>query len=144
MKSILLIFPVAIIFVIAGFLFLSEEASKPVALSEGSGNIITLTDDNFSQEVLDSDTPVVVDFWAAWCAPCRKLSPIMDELSEQYKGSIKFGKLDVDRNPSMTAKYNIDAIPHLIIFDRGKVVNDIIGLHPKSDIEAALNKVAEK
>jgi thioredoxin 1 len=144
MNRILLILPIAIIFVIAGFLFLSEEASKPVSLSYGSGDIITITDNNFSHEVLDANIPVVVDFWATWCAPCRKLSPIMDELSEQYKGSIKFGKLDVDQNPSMTAKYNIDAIPHLIIFNKGKVVNDIVGLHPKSDIEAALNKVAEK
>ncbi len=93
---------------------------------------ITFTDDNFETEALKSDIPVVVDFWAEWCGPCRMIAPIIEELSEQYQGKIKVGKLDVDQNPQVAIKYGVRSIPTVLFFKNGEVVNTIIGAVPKT------------
>ncbi|HVZ11449.1 MAG TPA: thioredoxin [Patescibacteria group bacterium] len=105
-----------------------------------SANI--LTDDNFEQEVLKSDIPFMVDFWAEWCQPCKMVSPLIDELAEEYKGKIKVGKMDVDANVKFPAQYGIMSIPTVAIFKGGKPVTVMIGVQPrnvyKEKIDAAL------
>jgi thioredoxin 1 len=104
---------------------------------------ILLTDDNFEIEVLSSQVPVLVDFWAEWCGPCRIVSPMLEELAEDYRGIIKIGKLNVDENPGATSLNQIRSIPTLILFKDGEPVDKIIGAVPKSRlvdlIEGALN-----
>ena len=101
-----------------------------------------LTDDNFSAEVLNADLPVLVDFWATWCGPCRMIAPIVQELSREYEGRAKVGKLDVDEAQKTAAEFGIRSIPTLLIFKRGKVADQLIGAVPKGQIteklEAAL------
>jgi thioredoxin 1 len=110
-------------------------------ITEINSNIITLTEQDFEYEVLKPDTPVVVDFWAPWCGPCKRLSPILEELANQYEGKIIFAKLNVDENEKLSSEYQINAIPHLIIFNKGKVVEHIIGLHSKLEIEEILKSL---
>ena len=104
---------------------------------------IVLTDDNFSAEVLNADSPVLVDFWATWCGPCRVIAPIVQELSSEYEGRAKVGKLDVDEAQKTAAEFGIRSIPTLLIFKGGKVADQIIGAVPKGQIteklEAALS-----
>lgn len=107
-----------------------------------SENILELTDDNFDQEVLHSDVPVLVDLWADWCMPCRMIAPTIDELAEQYAGRIKVGKLDTDANPKVSAKLGISAIPTIILFKDGQIVRKFVGIAPKQEYVAELNKVA--
>jgi thioredoxin len=106
-------------------------------------NSILLTDDNFENEVFSRETPVLVDFWAEWCGPCRRVGPIVEEIAEEYGGKLKVGKLNVDENPAATSMYGIRSIPTLIVFKDGKPVDKIIGAVPKSHIveviERALN-----
>ena len=101
-----------------------------------------LTDDNFSTEVLNADLPVLVDFWATWCGPCRMIAPIVQELSSEYEGRAKVGKLDVDEAQQTAAEFGIRSIPTLLIFKGGKVADQLIGAVPKGQIteklEAAL------
>lgn len=92
---------------------------------------ITITDDNFSQEVLQSDKPVIIDFWAEWCGPCRMIHPIMEELAQEYEGFFKFGKVDVDSNQQTAIKYGVRSIPTVLIFKEGEVKDTIIGAVPK-------------
>ncbi len=103
---------------------------------------IVLTDDNFSAEVLNASQPVLVDFWATWCGPCRMIAPIVQELSSEYEGRAKVGKLDVDAAQKTAAEFGIRSIPTLLIFKEGKVADQIIGAVPKGQIteklEAAL------
>ena len=103
---------------------------------------IVLTDDNFSAEVLNASQPVLVDFWATWCGPCRMIAPIVQELSSEYEGRAKVGKLDVDSAQKTAAEFGIRSIPTLLIFKEGKVADQIIGAVPKGQIteklEAAL------
>jgi thioredoxin 1 len=103
---------------------------------------ITLTDDNFSAEVLNAGLPVLVDFWATWCGPCRMIAPIVQELSSEYEGRAKVGKLDVDEAQKTAAEFGIRSIPTLLIFKGGKVADQVIGAVPKRQIaeklEAAL------
>lgn len=101
-----------------------------------------LTDDNFQLEVLDSEKPVLVDFWAAWCGPCRMIAPVIEEIARDYDGKAKIGKLDVDNNQRVAMQYGIRSIPSLLIFKGGKVVDQIIGAVPKSHITAKLDAVA--
>ena len=102
----------------------------------------TITDTNFNQEVLDSDRPVIVDFWAAWCGPCRAVGPTIDELAEQYGDQVKVGKLNVDDNPQAAARYGIQSIPAVLVFKAGRVVETLIGVQPKQRYEAAVQSVA--
>jgi thioredoxin 1 len=110
-------------------------------ITDVKSNVITLTDENFNDIVLNSNKPVVVDFWAPWCGPCKRLSPIIDELADEYGDKIKFGKLNVDENENLSSEYQITSIPHLIIFNNGIVSLHIIGLHSKSEIEEKLSPI---
>uniref|UniRef100_A0A7V4JQK6 Thioredoxin n=1 Tax=Thermodesulfobacterium geofontis TaxID=1295609 RepID=A0A7V4JQK6_9BACT len=100
----------------------------------------TVTDQNFEKEVLKAEVPVLVDFWAAWCAPCKIIAPIIDEIAEELEGKIKVCKINVDENPITPGKYGIRAIPTLIIFKKGEPVEVIVGAVSKSIILNALNK----
>ena len=104
-------------------------------------NIIALTDANFDEEVYKSDKPVLVDFWAPWCAPCNMLAPIIEEIAKEYSGKVKVCKMNVDDNPSTPAKFGIRGIPTLIIFKDGKIVDQIVGLVPKATIKEVLDRV---
>ena len=100
---------------------------------------IILTEDNFEKEVLQSDIPVLVDFWATWCGPCRMLAPTIARIAEEQEGKIKVGKIDVDEEPELSVQYGIASIPTLMVFKNGQVVNKSIGVIPKAAIEALLN-----
>ena len=99
---------------------------------------ITLTAANFEEEVLRSDKPVLVDFWATWCGPCRMLAPTIAKIAEEQEGVIKVGKIDVDDEPELAAKYGIASIPTLMVFKNGEVVKSSVGVQPKPMIEAML------
>ncbi|MCE5337042.1 MAG: thioredoxin [Desulfobacteraceae bacterium] len=106
-----------------------------------AGNIIEVTDGSFEQEVLQSDLPVLVDFWAPWCGPCRAIAPVVEELSADYGAKLKVAKCNVDDNPKIPGKFGIRAIPTLIIFKNGNVSEQITGAVAKSQITAAIDKV---
>ncbi len=99
------------------------------------------TDQNFDQEVLKSDKPVLVDFWAAWCGPCQMMGPIVDELAEEMKDKVKIGKLNVDENRETATNYSVMSIPTLIIFKEGKVVKQLVGLQNKDNLKEELGKI---
>ena len=102
---------------------------------------LEVTDDSFSNEVLNSELPVLVDFWAEWCGPCKMVSPIVEELSNDYDGKIKVTKLDVDSNPQTAANYGIRGIPTLLMFKDGSAVDQIVGAVPKKHIAERLDKI---
>jgi len=104
-----------------------------------SKNVQTFTDANFEAEVLKSDKPVLVDFWAVWCGPCRTIGPVVDELADAFAGRVKVGKVNVDENGGVPSKYGIRSIPTVILFKDGKVVDQVIGANP-----AELRKLVEK
>jgi thioredoxin 1 len=104
----------------------------------------TVVDDsNFDQVVLQSKTPVLVDFWAAWCGPCRMVAPIVEELAEEYEGKINFVELDVDQNAKRASQYGVMSIPTLLIFKNGAPVSNIVGFRPKADLKRSLDAVLE-
>jgi len=105
-----------------------------------ANGIIVLSDTNFDAEVMKSDVPVLVDFWAPWCGPCRAIAPAVEEISSSYQGRIKVGKLNVDENQQTTMKFGIRSIPTLIVFKGGKAVEQIIGAVPKGEIERVVGK----
>lgn len=98
----------------------------------------TFTDDSFENDVLNAETPVLVDFWAEWCGPCRMVGPVVDELAGEFEGKAKIGKVDVDNNPEISSKYGIRSIPSLLIFKDGEVVDQIVGAVPKSQLKKQL------
>jgi len=98
-----------------------------------------VTDTDFEQEVLESETPVLVDFWADWCAPCKMIAPVLDELAGEYDGKIKFTKVDVDSNPQTAAKYGIRSIPTLLFFKGGSPVDQVVGAVAKAEIKKRLD-----
>lgn len=100
---------------------------------------VEFTDSNFSEEVENASTPVLVDFWAEWCGPCRMVGPIVDELAGEYDGKVKVGKVNVDHNPEVSVKYGIRSIPALMIFKDGEVVDQIIGAVPKTHLKKQID-----
>jgi len=98
-----------------------------------------VTDATFKAEVLASELPVLVDFWAEWCAPCHRLAPVLDELSEEYAGRARIVKLDSDENPETTREYGVMSMPTLIVFRGGQVVSQVIGAHPKAKLRALID-----
>lgn len=100
---------------------------------------VTITDDNFENEVLQSTEPVLIDFWATWCGPCKMIAPIVEELAGEYQGKAKIGKLDVDENQQTSIKYGVRSIPTILIFKDGKLKDTIIGAVPKPQIVSKLN-----
>ena len=105
-----------------------------------SDAILEITDANFDQTVLKSDRPVMIDFWAAWCGPCRALAPIVDELAKQYGEKVVVGKMDVDKNTATPQRYGVRGIPTLLVFKNGQVVEQLVGYRSKDDIQKALNR----
>jgi thioredoxin 1 len=105
----------------------------------GNG-IMEVNDANFDQDVLKSDTPVLVDFWATWCGPCRAIAPIVEELAKDYQGKVKVGKMDVDANSATPMRYGVRGIPTLLVFKGGQVKEQIVGYVPKEKIKEALDK----
>src|SRR5512146_127819 len=108
-------------------------------MAEGQ-NLVAVTDDTFQKEILESGQPVFVDFWASWCGPCRMIGPIFEELSTQYAGKVKFAKVNVDENPKTPANYGVRGIPTLILFKEGKIVEQVVGAVPKTQLENVLKK----
>jgi thioredoxin 1 len=98
------------------------------------------TDANFEQEVLKSEKPVLVDFWAPWCGPCRAVGPVVEELAEAYKGRVKVGKINIDDNPTTATAYGVMSIPTLILFNKGAIMDKLIGLSPKDRLEGLIKK----
>lgn len=103
-------------------------------------NIVTLTDSNFDTEVMKSAAPVLVDFWAEWCGPCKMVAPILDELATEYNGKLKIGKVNIDDHQALASQYGIRAIPTLLIFKQGQVVDQVVGLKSKKDFKLKLDR----
>lgn len=108
-----------------------------------SDNVRVLDVDNFDAEVLDSDMPVMVDFWASWCGPCKMIAPIIDQLADEFQGRVKVSKVNVDDNRELAAKYNVMSIPTLIFFKNGEIVNQVVGARPKAELETILNSIVD-
>ncbi len=105
-----------------------------------AGNVLEFTDDNFQTEVVQSTTPVLVDFWAPWCGPCRMLAPAVEELANEYQGKIRVGKINTDDNPNVPSSMGISGIPTLMLFKGGEVVERLVGLQQKPRIASAIDK----
>ena len=106
----------------------------------GSANVKHTSDQNFEKDVLTSGKPVLVDFWATWCAPCRAIAPIIDEVADQYAGKLEVYKVDIDSNPEAPSRFGVRGIPTVILFKGGQVVDQVVGAVPKSQIEALVQK----
>ncbi len=104
------------------------------------GNALEFTDDNFQSEVLESPVPVLVDFWAPWCGPCRMIGPVIEELSAENAGSFKIGKVNVDDNSRLAMTYNVASIPTIMIFSGGRLVQQMMGVQPKARLQQALDE----
>ncbi len=107
-----------------------------------SPNITTLTQDNFTREVLQSPAPVVVDFWAEWCGPCKMLTPILQELADEYNDRVRIGKVNIDEHQDLAAQYGIQSIPTLLVFRQGQVTDQIVGLRSKRELKTKFDQAA--
>ena len=105
-----------------------------------SDALATFTDTNFDAEVLKSKEPVLVDFWAAWCAPCRAITPVVEQLAKEHAGKVKIGKLNIDESPQVPTQYEVRSIPTLLMFKDGKVIGQLVGAVPKPKIDELLKK----
>jgi thioredoxin 1 len=103
--------------------------------------VVTLTDADFEEKVLKAGLPVLVDFWAAWCGPCRMMSPVVDELAAAYDGKVRIGKMNVDENPLTPSRYGVRGIPNVKLFQGGKVVDEVVGAVPRPKLEEMIKKV---
>ena len=106
-----------------------------------AGNVIEISDNQFDEEVLKASVPVLVDFWAPWCGPCKSIAPVLEEISKDFSGKLKIVKINVDENPRSPTTYNVRGIPNLVFFKGGKVVEQIIGAVPKDQLMTAINKL---
>jgi thioredoxin 1 len=106
-----------------------------------SDNVLELSDSNFEQEVMQSDKPVLVDFWAEWCMPCKMLAPTIEEIADEYAGKVKVGKLDTDNNREVSVNHGISAIPTIILFNNGEVVRKFVGVTPKQEFTGEIDKL---
>ena len=104
--------------------------------------IVTLTQESFAQQVLQSAVPVLVDFWAEWCGPCKMIAPLLEELADEYDGKVKIGKVNIDEQQSLATEYGIRAIPTLLLFNKGQVADQIVGARSKRDFKTSLDRVA--
>ena len=104
--------------------------------------IVNLTQENFAQQVLQSTSPVLVDFWAEWCGPCKMIAPVLDELADEFEGRAKIGKVNIDEQQALAAEYGIRAIPTLLVFAKGEGAEQIVGARSKRDFKASLDRVA--
>jgi thioredoxin 1 len=104
--------------------------------------IVTLTQENFVQQALQSQTPVLVDFWAEWCGPCKMIAPLLDELADEYDGKVKIGKVNIDDQQELATQYGIRAIPTLLLINKGQVAEQLVGAKSKRDLKASLDRVA--
>jgi len=105
-------------------------------------NTLEFTDANFDEAVLQSDTPVLVDFWAEWCGPCKALTPVIDELANDYQGRVKIGKVNTDSNRQVSVRFSVSAIPTIILFNKGEIVEKFVGLRGKREFQTALDRLA--
>lgn len=104
-------------------------------------NIVNLTEQNFEGEVIRSETPVLVDFWAEWCGPCKMIAPVLDELASEYDGKVKIGKVNIDEEQTLASQHGIRAIPTLLLFNKGQVAEQIVGLKSKGDLKSSFDKL---
>src|SRR3954469_4532966 len=107
-----------------------------------SPNIVVLTIENFEQQVLQATAPVLVDFWAEWCGPCKMIGPILDELAEEYSGKVNIGKVNIDDHKKLATEYGVRATPTLLLFQNGQVAEQMVGLRSKRDLKASFDRVA--
>ncbi len=127
----------------------SKDTTTNTARCQGAGNdrkgyiemsVLTITNENFEAEVMSAKEPVLVDFWATWCGPCRMLSPVVDKLAEEFEGKIKVGKINVDEQQELAARFGIMTIPTLLVFKGGEIVEKSVGVKPQGALAAMLNK----